>query len=237
MHRFYQWIQSKSGNVKKLDISYEDEQQILDFAEIRSMCSLDNFQDFLTGTCVNDRRKNRGEIPDSKNRAGVPDVHANHDLIHFGDVNSPTCAKAYVMPSGNIKLELTLNDKAYNHALLDLYEPDNIGEWEKQAKAALVKCVNFVRPSSRKSKRLVQVDSWQRFLGSQVKPIRWTDYTPTHDVETLTFEQSLSRNIGQLQNMCRKFKILDDVEDGIRQLSDKITNAYDQLRQLGVAFA
>ena len=117
-HEFWSFIQSKQGNALKVDISFEDTDQILDFEEIKRMSLFENYQSYITGSCITDRKRKKGniEIPDSTNRGGVPDVHINHPLIHYGDVDSTVCGKCYVIPAtGNIKFEISVCESACNN--------------------------------------------------------------------------------------------------------------------------
>jgi hypothetical protein len=231
VHEFWQFVKNRHGRVKVADISFEDTERLLDFTEIRRCCSLDNYNDWLKGQCLSRRKKTKSDIPDGKNRGGIPDLHSNHDLIHLGDLDAVLPAKIYVMPStGNIKFEVTCNNYEHNHALLEHYKPESIATWEYSAKALLVRCVDFVTPSSKKAKRgVVQLEWWQRFLKDNIKPIRWTDYEPEKPVIETSFETALNRVIGQLQNVGKRFGIADAVADATATVRQQYMQAFEVL--------
>ena len=222
-------LQSTGSNPLRLDISYLDDQRHLSVDEYRRMSQRDVYQDYITGTVTADRkRKRKTDAPDSTNRQGVPDVHDNHPLIHYGDSDSRTFAKFYQRPDGLCKVEITLRDKAQAAALLDAYTAETEQAFNDLAKAALVKTINFVRPSTRHSRRPKKVASWAAFLGSDVQPVNWSAVTVPPEQKPVP--QQLKYHIGRLQN----FLARNGLADYISQLLDlemTLTTAYTTIQE------
>lgn len=200
---------SRYGNCLRLDISLKDTAGHIDFVEYARMSGRNNYTDYCSGSSVTNRKKTFGEVPDSNNRGGVPDVHQNHTLIHFGNADSRSYAKLYVCLDGFSKFEVTLQNNKQTRVLLDTYDIDSMGVFNALSKAALVKCINFVTPASKKQKRLEQISSYAKFLGAPVKPIRWTAFTPA--AEKLTKMAALvavrDRVISQLWSCISRFDV------------------------------
>jgi len=175
---FKDFMYSRKGNCLRLDVSFKDTSGYLNFEDYFRMSRLDNYLDYLVGSTVVCRKRKIREVPDSNNRQGVPDLHANHRLIHYGDANAKQFAKFYQCPDGINKFEITLKDKAQAKVLLNAYDISNMNAFNELAKGALVKAINFITPVSKRGKRPVQIESYRKFLGSEVKPIKWTEHCP-----------------------------------------------------------
>lgn len=201
----YEFLSDLGGNAKRVDYSFEDDTNQLDFEEIRRLSTAGNYQNYLTGLALGNRKRDRkyNLCPDSNNRQGIPDVHANHRLIHYGDAKR-NFVKCYHNGSFT-KFELTLTDPDQNHILLMLYCPQRIADFNTAAIAALVKHVNFITPASKRAKRYIKLDWWEKFLGSDIKPIRWTEYREeATEKQTENFVDSLQRHVARLQNLLQK---------------------------------
>ena len=215
VHKFREFYKSRGGNLITSDISFEDDAEIKDlvrFSAIRNCCLLDNYKDFLKGSCVAKRKKKKGEVADSNNRGGIPDVHANHALIHIGNRNSTMPVKIYKDYDKPVKFEITINSKDRNAAIIEKYNPDSVHEWETLAKAALVACINFVSPSSKGKK---QLDWWEKFLDSEVKPIKWSKYKPEKPAKEPDYYQELKKCMGYFQNLSRRAGVLEYMEESL----------------------
>lgn len=238
VHLFRDFIHRKAGNFLRVDLSFDDDVGCLDYTEYMQMSLAANYKSYITGSVITNRKKKRSETPDSNNRCGIPDLHTNHQLIHYGNA-SGNYAKLYVNAKQQAKVELTIQDKKQNNILLDLYSPESIETFIDAAKGALVKHLNFCTPASIRAKRPKQIDSWSEFLGSTPRPIRWTDYTPAN-VEGLNidkanvelFESGLSRAIAQLQNFSRKHDFYADVVKDIAEIESRFKEAFLNANQL-----
>ena len=175
---FKDLMYSLKGNCLRLDNSFKDTSGILNYGEYRRMSELDNYLDYCTGSAVVNKKILKKELPDSTNRKGVPDVHMNHKLIHFGDSNSSQFAKFYECLDGHCKFETTHKNKTHTKILLNAYNPNDMSEYQALAKTALIKIIDFVTPASKRAKRPVQIESYRKFLGSKVEKIKWTTYSP-----------------------------------------------------------
>lgn len=205
IHPLFLHLSELGGNPKRVDYSFEDDSNLLDFEEIRRLSLTGNYQNYLVGLSLGNRKRDRkyNHAPDSNNRQGIPDVHANHRLIHFGDAKR-NFVKCYDNGAFT-KFELTLVDPEQNHVLLLLYCPQRIGDFNNAAIAALVKHLNFVTPASKRAKRYIKLDWWETFIGSDIKPIRWTDYRKeAADHQTENFVHSLQRGVARLQNLLQR---------------------------------
>ena len=215
MQEFIQFMYSRKGNCKRLDISLKDTAGLIQFVEYARMSSLENYLDYCTGSSLVSRKKKKGEVPDSNNRQGVPDVHQNHTLIHYGDANSSSYAKLYICLDGFSKFEVTLTNKDNAKVLLDAYNHSDMTAFNALAKAALVKTINFVKPGSKVSKRLEQIASFKTFLGSEIKPVSWSTYSPAKqkrsvDEALIAFRDQM---IAQLWTCIPRFDIpTDEIE-------------------------
>lgn len=228
VHKFWAFIKGKQGNCIRTDVSFEDVEHVLDFNEIRRMSLTDNYKSYLTGSAILDiKRKQTDDVPDSSNRHGVPDVHANHKIIHYGNVGSPTSGRAYVMENGNIKFEIIIIDKKHTTAILDSYTPETIDVWRNLVTGALIKFVNFVTPSSKRAKRPVKIPMWHRFIDSDLQPICWKNYEPIQDVAEISFDTAIVRAFGRLNNIAARFQIMDEVGDYINQLQERFVTAFN----------
>jgi hypothetical protein len=217
------YLYSRKGNVLRVDVSLLDTDGHIDFDEYRRMSSLDHYQDYCTGSSVACRKQKKSDEPGNKNRQGIPDVHANHRWIHYGDVDSKTYAKLYVTEVGATKFEITLADKIQARILLDSYNSADMTSFNAQAKAALVKTINFVTPVSKRGKRPVQVESYAKFLGGEVKPIRWTDHTAQRHKVHESFTTGKTRIISQLWNFVSRFQLpRAELEEIVQRLSDQL---------------
>lgn len=206
---------ARAGNCLRLDVSIKDTSGILDFNEYARMSKLENYLDYCMGSAVTNRKKKKGELPDSNNRQGIPDVHQNHTLIHYGDANSPSYAKLYVCPDGFCKFEITLRERTRTKALLRAYDTKDMMIFNGMTLEALVKTINFVTPASKRAKRPIQVDSYAKFLGGRVKPIKWAIHSP--EKQSLTKIEKLiafkKKVIGQLYGCISRFGIAQtDIE-------------------------
>ena len=212
---------ARKGNCLRLDISLKDTDGDLNFEDFKRMSGLDHYLDYCRGSAVANRKTKKKEIPDSTNRQGVPDVHANHKLIHYGDSNSKQYAKLYRCPDGFSKFEVTLRDKAQAKTLLGFYDIADMSTFNAEAKRALVKVIDFVTPASKRAKRPVQVDAFRDFLGGEVKPIKWSTYAPEkrQKEEIETFYASSGKIIAQLRNVVSRYNLpRQDLEAKIQEL-------------------
>lgn len=226
VHKFWAFIKGK-GNCIRTDVSFEDTEHVLDFDEIRRMSLTYNYKNYLTGSAILDiKRKQTDDVPDSSNRHGVPDVHANHKIIHYGNVGSPTSGRAYVRKNGNIKFEIVIIDKKYTAPILDSYTPETIDVWRKLVTGALIKFVNFVTPSSKRAKRPVKVEFWKNFLDSDLRPICWKDHVPIQDAAEISFDSAISTVFGRLHNIAARFLITEDLKEDIDALREKFVTAF-----------
>ncbi|MSN26200.1 MAG: hypothetical protein GJV46_10080 [Geobacter sp.] len=229
MHKLRDYVSSHNGNIYHLDISYVDDEGHLDADEIKRMSLLENYKAYLTGVCTTSRKKSTGSKVDSNSRGGIPDVHANFNLIHYGNA-SGNYVKFYQQIGKHAKFELTLRDKVYIKLLLEKYQPDSIAAFETLSKSALVKHLNFITPASKRAKRPVQIDSYRNFLGSETKPVNWTEHKPAKDLAGEDFTAGLSRAIAQLQNLFKKHRIYAGLEKDIYRLQTKALNAFSDTR-------
>lgn len=228
---FRDFVYSRSGNFKNQDITFEDDTNELNINDYKNMCSLGNYKSFMTGSSVTDRKRWKSDKPDSCNRNGIPDPHSNFDLIHFGNLDSSYCAKAYTMKTGNVKFELSINSKPLNKALLDIYDKDNLEVFNQLAKESLVKCVNFVLPSSKKAKRLKQVESWQRFLGSSIQPIRWKDHIDeTKTTKEDRFYAGLHKHCCSIRKFFKKFGLAEEMQKVVDAMADTALGSFESLQ-------
>ncbi len=228
VHKFWEFIKGKDGNAKRLDISFEDTEHLLDFDQIVHMSRTANYMSFITGNSIVARKcKKKSETPSITDRRGVPDIRENQKVIHFGDKGAPVSARIYEMASGNFKAEIEVTDKDHTAAILDNYSPETVDKWKSIVTSALVGCVNFVTPSSKRAKRPVKIGFWKDFLGSDVAAIKWTDYEPIQDAAALSFEESLQRVFGSLHNLAARFLITEDLKAAIDDLRGNFVAAFN----------
>jgi len=192
-------LQSTGTNIKRLDISYLDNEQLLSFDNIKRMSLRDNYQQYITGTVTANRKRTSKDSPDATNRQGVPDVHANHPLIHYGNADAKSFAKFYQRPDGLNKFEITLRDRLQAAALMDAFTADTEAAFITLAKQALVKTINFVLPSTRHSRRPKKVPAWDAFLGGPIAPLKWSSVTVP--IEQKPFADQLRYHVGRMQNL------------------------------------
>jgi hypothetical protein len=230
VYDFKTFMYGRKGNCKRLDISLKDSAGYLDFEEYVRMSSLEDYQKYCAGTSVVCRKKKKGELPDSNNRGGIPDVHANHTLIHYGDANSNSYAKFYICNDGKCKFEVTLMKNEQTKAVLNAYHHRDMSIFNALARQALVKVIDFVTPASKVAKRKVQIESYRKFLGSTVQPIKWSAYTDAKEKLTLAAQmnRTSSRLVSMLLNCIPKFnvseqdteRIVDDIKALLTPPSD-----------------
>lgn len=224
---FINFMYSKAGNCLRLDISFKDTSGILAFDDYKRMSKLENYLDYCTGTATVSRKKKRlRKDPDSTNRGGVPDVHDNHRWIQYGDSDSSSCAKFYECQDGFNKFEITLKNKSQTKVLMDAYNPGDMTVFNDRAKEALVKTINFIKPASKRAKRPVQVESFEKFLGSKVLPIRWTTHSPEKQDLTLldSFLLWKSGIYNSLWRGIERFKLpYNDIEAIAQEMEDRLT--------------
>jgi len=172
---------SRKGNCKRLDISFKetDSEDLLNYDEYKAMSKKEVYLDYLTGSSVsNKKRKEDKSDPNSTNRKGIPDIHDNHRWIQYGDSNSTSHAKLYECTDGFNKLEVTLRNPEQSKLILEAYDTSDMSDFNELSLKALVKTINFVTPSSKRAKRLVQIASFRQFLGGEVKAIKWSEHCP-----------------------------------------------------------
>lgn len=205
IYPIFLFLSDLGGNAKRVDYSFEDDSNLLNFEEIRRLSTAGNYQNYLVGLSLGNRKRDRkyNLIPDSNNRQGVPDVHTNHQLIHFGDAKR-NFVKCY--HNGTFtKFELTIADSDQNHTLLSLYNEKYLEHFNTAAIAALVKHINFVTPASKRAKRYIKLDWWENFLGSDVRPICWREYQEEAlEIHSEGFVEALQRGIARVQNLLQK---------------------------------
>lgn len=220
IHALHQFFKDHGGNTLKIDLSFIDNEDHLFMDEYKHMSSKENYLDYLQGSCLNSRRKADCDSP-----KGLPDIRQNHPVIYFGNIKS-NYVKMYKKEGKHAKFELTLQDKAQIKTILDSYRPEAIEQFEQLSKQALVKHLNFVRPSSRKSRKPIQIDSYRKFLGSEVKAICWADHQPLADIVAESFDSALSRVTAALQNLAKRHGIFELLNHEIWQLNKKMSEAF-----------
>jgi hypothetical protein len=186
---------SFSWKPKLLNIVYTDDQQCLTVEDYRQWLGTD-WKSYCTGSlCKMPPEEVTVAGFPSRFQLGIPTSKAN-------------CATVYVGPgTGLLKHEITFRDPTKIKYLLEEYNSASPERFDERVIEALVSCIDFVTPSSHRTKspgKYVRQPKFQRFISLDVKKINWSGVKKQQLSEKLRAgkpHQKLLNTSARLQNL------------------------------------
>lgn len=165
MDRFMKYISRYKFTPKQLDIAFNDDEKHISKERVLYWCNY--CEDNCMGSMV---EKQAPDVVLTKRELNRIQLLSPKSKVNYGTI--------YFRPdTGNFRLEIKFRAKNKICQILDTLGPDRT-QFENFCRRALVSCINFVRPSSRKSKRPEKYKihpEWMAFLGGNVKKIVWSN--------------------------------------------------------------
>ncbi len=198
---------------KQLDIAFNDTKRLISKETVVHWCN--DSDDYCTGDLVARR---------------APEVvYCKRELsrIHLASASSTTnFGTIYFRPkTQRMRLEIKFKDADKIRYLLEDYSQENIQLFEEKCLKSLVSCINFVTPSSKRSRAPKRQRLWKLFLGSDVKRLNWSKLNEKRRVrraasDASAFAKSMSRLGATVSNLVDRYKGEHSEEAIIKELSD-----------------
>lgn len=171
MDQFVKYISKYDCTPKQLDIAFNDNEKLISKELVVYWCSY--CEDNCMGSMV---EKQAPDVVMTKRELNRIQLLSPKSKINFGTI--------YFRPDNNtgyLRLEIKFRDKFKIRQILGTLTP-NREQFEDICRRALVSCINFIRPSSRKSrnpKKYKMHPGWKAFLGGNVQKIVWSKQDDT----------------------------------------------------------
>ncbi len=216
LQNFISFITCYGYTSKQLDVAYTDNNKCLSTKTLTHWCR--DYKDYCTGTLF--RRV----------KPGIRDVERGLDRLELGQASSKSAyGTIYVRPdTGFIRTEIKYKAEEKIDYLLQGNFVEDISLFEDRCINALITCVDFVTPSSKKSRspdKYIRQQSWKNFLESERKKCNWNvllQRTESRRIEADNYDcdQSMKKTAGNLQNMIRKLTPLLPEKDIIEKFAE-----------------
>lgn len=213
---FLSFLSKFKHTPKQLDVAFNDNDRMLTIENIIRWCNEPG--SYCTGSLVR------------KHAPGVRYKKMTLDRIELNGAKSATnYASIYVRPdTGFIRFEIKFKSKVKIDYILDGYDTQNNGEFQKRSLRALVGCINFIRPFSkgkRNSAKDIKQDSWKSFLGSDINKVNWNKEVIIKKTNRFEADNYKSNDLikdlaGKLQNIVSRASILTPEAEVLRKLSE-----------------
>jgi hypothetical protein len=181
----------------QLDVAFNDDKKCLKMIEIRRWCK--EYKLYTTGTLVKYR---------------APRKMAEETKVismQLGPATSRTAfGTIYRRPDTRfIRIEIKLKKAEKIKFLLDVYSTKNIELFHERSLQVLNNCINFITPSSKKTRNpdlYKKLEPWEKFLESDIEKIIWKDEYSKMRVnrtvsDAITVDKRISRTSTLVDNM------------------------------------
>ena len=169
MDQFIKHISEYDCTPKQLDIAFNDDKKLISKKLIKYWCNY--CEDNCIGSMV---EKQAPDIVITKRKLNRIQLLSPKSKVNYGTI--------YFRPdTKQLRLEIKFRDKFKIRQLLGTLVQGN-AQFEDICRRALVSCINFIRPSSRKSRKPEKYKmhpEWEAFLGGNVQKIVWSKQDDT----------------------------------------------------------
>lgn len=216
LEEFIRHISKFGYTPKQLDVAFTDNKNCLSIRDVERWCN--ERKEYCTGSLV------RRASPGIRYTDGVVDrieLSSATSLTNFGTI--------YIRPdTGHIRIEIKFKDKDKINFLIDDYSIRKIHSFEDRCIRALVGCIDFITPTSKRKRspdKYIRQQAWKSFLGSDVKQIKWSEKKTELTKNRMTSdsyncEQSIKQIAGRLQNTIKKLSPIMAEEEILNNISE-----------------
>jgi hypothetical protein len=199
LRKFLTFLSKFKHTIKQLDIAFNDDLECLTLKELRHWVR--NSKEYCTGSLV------------ARNPPKYLTVERKFDAVRLGSATS-------TMNYGTIyrrldtrffRIEIKLKNKDKIGYILENYNSKDLQQFHKRSLQLLDSCINFVTPSSKKRRALKKQPSWEAFLGSHIKKIKWK---AVHDAKRANRQESESVSVAK-----KTHRLRSTLTNGILRLS------------------
>ena len=152
---------------KQLDVAFNDDKKCLTIKEIRHWCA--DCDDYCKGSLAT--KLNAPEERTRRREFVRIELSSAKSQRNYGTI--------YVRPdTGFIRFEIKFRNRDKIEYLLENYSRKNPEQFESRSREALVSCIDFITPQSKKRRTVSKYRkqrSWKKFLGSDVKRVNWNE--------------------------------------------------------------
>lgn len=202
--------------IKQLDIAFNDDRKCLTIKKIKYWCK--HSEDYCIGSLVS---RKAPDIVTCNRKFVRIQLNVARSKTNYGTI--------YRRPdTGLIRFELKIKDNAKIEYILENYSSKNIEVFQTRSLETLVSCINFITYQSKKNRimsKYKKQPSWELFLGSDIKKIKWSEIhkerrTNRLESDNTTFHKRITRQATMVNNMVRKLKAIHSEENILKCFSE-----------------
>ncbi|GFE60586.1 hypothetical protein [Geobacter sp. AOG2] len=182
LRKFLVFLSIFKHTFKQLDVAFNDDLNCLTLRELRHWVR--NSKEYCTGSLV------------ARNPPKYLTVERKFDAIQLGSARSTmNYGTIYRRPNtGFFRIEIKVKNKDKIGYILKKYSTKYPQQFHKRCLQLLDSCINFVTPSSKRRRVIEKQPSWEAFLGSDIKKIKWK---AVHDAQRAHRQESESVSVAK----------------------------------------
>lgn len=225
MKKFLKFLENYKYTPKQLDVAFNDNERHLSKKEVLRWCK--HSRDYCTGSLVSKHKPRREE---EEGKTQFLKLGKASSTINFGTI--------YRRPKPwHWRFEIKFKDKNKILELLRDYSDKNPQPFNERSLQALVSCIDFVIPNSKKSRTTKKQQSWLAFLGSDIKKVNWSRIVREKrnnraEADEVSFDKQIKGAAVRFKNTLDRLKPYHEDEKILRAFTEYTGYKFKKVRSL-----